>query len=84
MLMIIASIFIMVYGELGRYPLSVTIKKRITGYWGRLVEGKEGKFSQIGLMFDYLLSLYIRVALGLQVKQILDDCGLSYLWITQK
>ena len=76
----------MVYGELGRYPLCVTVKKRIIGYWGRLLESKESKLSKI--MYNQLHSLHSSGAYASpwvsQVKQILDDCGLSYIWITQK
>lgn len=39
-------------------------------------------------MYNYLLSLHNSGVYAspwvLQVKQILDDCGLSYLWLTQK
>lgn len=34
----------MVYGELGRFPISINIKCKIISYWLRLVQGKESKF----------------------------------------
>ena len=76
----------MVYGELGRYPISISVKKRLIGYWARLIESKESKLSKI--MYNCLLNLFntgVFVSPWVsQVKQILDDCGLSYIWLTQK
>ncbi len=45
-----------VYGELGRYLLSVAVKKRVIGYWGRLINGKESKLSRV--MYNCLLNLF--------------------------
>lgn len=30
----------MIYGELGRFPLEITIKSRMIGYWNRLIHSK--------------------------------------------
>jgi len=35
----------MLYAELGRYPVSISIKSRMIGYWNRLVVGKKSKLS---------------------------------------
>ena len=35
------------YGELGRYPISILIKSRIIGFWQRIVNGKQDKIAQI-------------------------------------
>ena len=35
----------MIYGELGRYPLEIYIKYKMTGYWSRLILGKHEKLS---------------------------------------
>lgn len=37
----------MVYGELGVYPLDITIKCRMINYWSRLIMGKNTKLSYI-------------------------------------
>jgi hypothetical protein len=34
----------MIYGELGRYPLEIDIKRRIISFWAKLLSGKELKF----------------------------------------
>ena len=31
----------MIYGELGRLPISITIKPRLISFWGKLIIGKE-------------------------------------------
>ena len=35
----------MIYGELGRYPLSIVIKKRIINFWYKLVSGNANTLS---------------------------------------
>ncbi len=40
----------MVYGELGRYSLEIQIKKRMIGYWERLIIGKKSKLCKSLLM----------------------------------
>ena len=36
-----------VYGELGRFPLSVDIKQRMISYWTTLISGKQTKLCSI-------------------------------------
>ena len=75
----------MVYGELGRFPLVIDIQKRLIGYWARLITGKSTKLSKV--MYDCLLHLYSAGIYEspwlLRIKQILDTCGLSYVWQEQ-
>lgn len=75
----------MVYGELGRYPICISVQKRLVGYWARLIESKESKLSRI--LYNCLLDLstsgvYVSPWVS-QVRKILDDCGLSYIWLNQ-
>ena len=76
----------MVYGELGRFPLNVAIKKRIIGYWGSLLLGKQSKLSKI--MYDCLLCLYVSGVYSspwiCNIKSILDSCGIHAIWINQQ
>ena len=46
----------MLYAELGRMPVEVTVKSRIIGYWLSLVNGKETKLST--LLYKKLLHEY--------------------------
>ena len=36
---------IILYGELGRYPISITVKSRMVGFWQRIIGGKPDKIS---------------------------------------
>ena len=43
---------VMLHGELGRYPISISIKKRIVGFWYNLIN-KENKLSSIVYRFIF-------------------------------
>jgi hypothetical protein len=44
-----------VYGELGRVPMSVHINARMIGFWARIVNGKKEKISRT--LYDILYQL---------------------------
>ena len=75
----------MVYGELGRYPLNVTIQTRITSYWAKLLHGKNSKISSLLYKLGYIHNSENRVKITWieKVKNILDNCGLSNIWSPQ-
>ena len=75
----------MVYGEVGCYPLSLSVKTRMVTFWHKLVTTKKTKISSILYLFVYRLhcsndniSKWL-----LFVKKILDDTGLSFVWQNQ-
>ena len=35
----------MVYGELGRYPIQLSIKSRMVSFWSNILGGKKGKLA---------------------------------------
>ena len=37
----------MLYGELGRYPLNITVKLNILSFWSKLIDGKQSKLSSL-------------------------------------
>ena len=75
----------MVYGELGRFPLEISIKARMVGYWSRLIKGDDSRLGKI--MYNCLLDLHRRNVYSppwlIKIKSILDDCGLSEIWVHQ-
>ena len=72
----------MVYGELGRYPLDVNIKLRTINYWSKLINGKPEKLPVV--LYKFSLDKYGNDILWLNnVKKILDECGMSYIWESQ-
>jgi len=69
----------MVYSELGRYPLLINIKVRMVTFWGNLMCSNGNKLSSK----CYYLLCNNNSSWTIFVKKIVDDCGLSYVWITQ-
>ena len=66
----------MVYGELGRYPISINIKVRMISFWCKLVNSYGLKMSsKLYHVLRNVNSPWIKY-----VHNILDECGLSYLW----
>ena len=71
----------MVYGELGRFPLIINIKIRMVTFWAKLhFSSNMNKLATKMYNLAYIQNLPWVVF----VKNILDDCGLSYLWTTQQ
>ena len=42
-----STLTVMLFGELGRAPLDVTVKYRMVLFWARLVNGKQTKISAL-------------------------------------
>ena len=74
----------MIYAELGRYPLYITIKQRMLNFWIRILNGKASKFS-------YQLYLYMYAVAsndnehGLKwinhIQSILNESSRPDLWL---
>ena len=75
----------MVYGEVGKLPLQVTIDKHMINYWIRLLNKDITSYASI--IYRITLKLFISGEYKTQwlsrVKGILDNCGLSYIWLNQ-
>ena len=75
----------MVYGETGSYPVEISVKKRMVSYWIKLINGNENKFSTV--MYSRLLHKMLNSGYEspwlLYIKKILDECGMSDVWISQ-
>ena len=71
----------MVYGELGRCPLSIKLKVRMINFWFKLNEDKN-KISSLlyRLLFVNYFNYGIENKWLLFIKSIFDDCGMSNMW----
>ena len=76
---------LMLYGELGRFPISVLIKSRMIVFGQRIVKGKQDKISS--KLYHILLEMHNRDLFHskwlLYIKSILNDCGKDYFWLNQ-
>jgi hypothetical protein len=74
----------MALGELGRLKLRSLVDKRIVSFWTKIVHGEQTKISC--KLYRISRTLYETGVYNpkwiVHVKQILDNCGLSYLWDT--
>ena len=74
-----------VYGEIGKFPLQVTVDQHVINYWLRLINKDETTIAHI--IYMTALQLFNRDEYKIQwlcrVKYILDNCGLSYMWLNQ-
>ena len=74
-----------IYGELGRYPLSITIKQRMVCYWTRILKSNQHKLNKV--MYDILYNLHCKdIHSSGWIKYInkkFQNNGMSYIWATQ-
>ena len=74
----------MVYGELGRLSLETTVKRKIILFWNSLLS-ENNKLSSI--MYKIMLNLHANQPSKFKwvsnVKSILDENGLSFIWVDQ-
>ena len=73
----------MIYGELGRSPMQVTILTRTLTYWAQLVTAQnENKFNVI--MFNLMYELFLKKEFTSPwiklVKDTLENLGYNYIW----
>lgn len=70
------------YGELGRYPISITIKTRMISLWNRLLTAKDQNISLN--IYKYLMTLpQTNLKWPNKIKEILFSVGRPDLWETQ-
>ena len=70
------------YGELGRYPISVIIESRMIAFWNRLVSGKEDKISL--KIYKYMMNQRdSNFKWSNKIKEILYKVGRADLWQNQ-
>ena len=73
----------MLYGELGRFPIELTIKYRMINYWTRLIS--QNAYSKIA----YKLYQKLRTSTEInskwiqKIKQILEETGRLDIWLNE-
>jgi hypothetical protein len=75
----------MIYGELGIYPMSVYIELRMINFWSKMVNGKDSKIANILYIYMFLKNSQNQYKSDWLkcIKNILDRCGYSNVWISQ-
>ena len=77
-----STLHVMLYGDLGRYPVSIAIKKRTIGFWFNLVSNENMLSSTL---YKLMYNDHLKNNKWLNnVKSIFDECGLSFIWRAQR
>ena len=76
----------MVYGEVGKLPLQISVDKQLISYWLRILDTDKNTFAYI--IYIIALNLFMRneykAHFLIRVNHILNNCGLSYMWLNQQ
>ena len=69
-----------VYGELGRYPLSIKIKQRMVRYWSRILKSSEYKLTKVMYIIYNLHCKNVHLSPWIiYVSSIFQNCGSNYV-----
>ena len=72
----------MLYAELGRHPIDITIKSRMIGFWNRIVTGKNSKISNI--LYNSLINIPGHQFKWLSsIRKIFTETGKVNIWLSQ-
>ena len=75
----------MVYGEVGKLPLQVTVDKHMINYWIRLLN--KDSTSHASIIYTITLKIFISGVYNTQwlsrVECLLANLGVSYIWLNQ-
>ena len=74
----------MLYGELGRFPIAITIKKRVISFWSKLLD-KASKLSHrlYSVLYNNFNNDQYDFPLLQNVESILDEVGMNNIWTYQ-
>ena len=75
----------MIYGELGIYPMSLYIQLRMVNFWSKMVNGDDNRIAKILYKYMFLKNSdnQFRSDWLKYIKDILDKCGYSNIWLSQ-
>ena len=74
-----------IYGDLGRFPINIEVKKRMVNYWSRLLLGKKSKISWNIYSLLYMCSIesvYDPLWIN-SIRTTLQNCGMNFVWLSQ-
>ena len=76
---------IMLYGELGSFPLCLMIRKRTIKFWSNRLSGKVSKLSYrlYSIIFNDFIDNTYEFSWISNIKSIVDDLGMSYIRTSQ-
>ena len=76
----------MIYGELGIYPMSLYIQLRMVNFWSKMVNGDDNRIAKILYKYVFLKNSdnQFRSDWLKCIKDILDKCGYSNIWLSQR
>ena len=77
---------VMVYEELGRYPIDIDIKVRMISHWSKLILGNQSTISSLSYKLLYIKDFQNENFTSASLNTIrcnLNDCGMSYIWNLQ-
>ena len=76
---------VMVYGEVGKFPIECVIKSKMVMFWNGLLDNSSNKWSQVlyNIVLEHDKKGYLQSEWCSHIRKILNDCGLSYLWQQQ-
>ena len=73
------------YGELGKYPISIAVKSRMIGFWQKLINGKSDKISY--KLYKILLALHEKDIFHskwlLSIRNTLHKSDKDLTWLSQ-
>ena len=76
----------MALGETGRFPVSIHINTRVVSFWSRIIRtSNKNKLSSImyNIMYAHYRINTVESKWLKHIKNILDNCGVSFIWLSQ-
>ena len=77
---------LMIFGEIGKFPVTVSVKSRMLSFWLKLVTAQNGN-TLSALVYRFLLSMYLSETYENKylacIKTTLNEIGLSNMWLNQ-
>ena len=70
----------MVYGETGRFPVSIVVYQKMFGFWYRLSSSRRNKLSDV--MYQFLFKVDSNNPWYIETKKLLCTHGLNYVWMS--